>query len=411
MTRDDSLAFDATDPLAHKRAAFALPADAIYLDGNSLGPLTHVAQARLHEVVARQWGTDLIQSWNRHHWIDLPQLTGEKIALLIGAAPGQTICCDSTSVNLFKLLAAALHLQPERRIVLTERANFPADLYIAEGIARDNRQAVCEIRAVAAEEIADALSTEVAVLLLTHVNFKTAAMHDMQALTRAAHEKGVLVVWDLAHSVGAMPLALDEWQVDFAVGCGYKYLNGGPGAPAFLYVAARHQAVIRQPLTGWMGHANPFAFAPDYEAAPGVKQMLCGTPPILAMSALDAALEVFTDVDLLQVRAKSLALSRLFLALVAASPDLAALRPASPTEDAARGSHLAFAHAEAYGICQALIAAGVIVDFRAPDILRIGITPLTLRYVDIWDAVQILREILRERRYQAPEYAHRARVT
>lgn len=409
MTRDEACALDGDDSLAQQRSAFALPDGVIYLDGNSLGPLSHAARDRVQEVVAQQWGEQLIQSWNVHHWIDLPLRVGEKIAALIGAAPGQTLCCDSTSVNLFKVLSCALHLQAGRSVILTEAQNFPADLYIAEGLGRFANG--CEVRTVSADALEASLDTDVAVLLLTHVNFKSAAMHDMARLTRLAHEHGALVVWDLAHSAGAMPLELDEWQVDFAVGCGYKYLNGGPGAPAFLYAATRHHAGIRQPLTGWMGHSNPFAFAPDYTPASGVQQFLCGTPAILSMAALDAALDQFAGLDLQAVRTKSVCLTQLFLDLKESHQELSALRLVSPREAEQRGSHLAFAHADAYAICQALIAAGVIVDFRAPDILRLGFTPLTLRYAEVYDAVEILLEIVRSARYQAPEFARRARVT
>lgn len=411
MNQQHILDLDSKDPFAGKRREFALPDNIIYLDGNSLGAMPLAAQQRSVQVVEQEWGRDLIQSWNSHDWIDLPITVGEKIAPLLGAARSQVICCDSTSVNLFKLLVCALNMQKNRRLVLSQKDNFPADLYIAQGLNRLSAGELCELEVIDDGDIEDRLDESVAVLMLTHVNFRSGKLHDMRRLTELAHAKGALVIWDLAHSTGALPLALDEWGVDFAVGCGYKYLNGGPGAPAFIYAAKRHHAAIRQPLTGWMGHQNPFSFCGDYQAAPGVQQFLCGTPPIFSMSVLDAALTVFEDVDMHKLRAKSVALSELFIQLTQNNEQLAGLVLVSPRNSLNRGSQLAFAHPRAYSICQALIERGVVADFRAPDILRIGFAPLYLRYQDIWDAVQILAEIMTSKSYLQDQYKHPQKVT
>lgn len=411
MNLDDVLDLDQADPLAAKRGEFALPDNVVYLDGNSLGAMPLAAQQRSLHVVEQQWGRDLIQSWNSHDWIDLPITVGEKIAPLLGAARGQVICCDSTSVNLFKLLCCALGMQKDRRLVLSQTDNFPADLYIAQGLNNLSSGEICKLEVIDDTEIEARLDESVAVLMLTHVNFRSGKLHDMRRLTARAHEKGVLVIWDLAHSTGALPLELDDWGVDFAVGCGYKYLNGGPGAPAFIYAAERHHASIRQPLTGWMGHQKPFSFSGEYQPAPGVQQFLCGTPPVLSMSVMDAALEVFEGVDMEELRAKSMGLSELFIQLCQSNKHLRELILVSPQNSHDRGSQLAFAHPSAFAICQALIERGVIADFRAPDILRIGLAPLYLRYRDIWDAVQILAEIMMTRSYLQDQYSRPQKVT
>ena len=410
-TLADAEALDRDDPLAHKRSEFLLPDNLIYLDGNSLGAMPLVASQRARQVVEQEWGQDLIKSWNQHNWIHLPQMVGEKIAPLIGAAAGQTICCDSTSVNLYKLLVCALRMQKDRRVVLTEKDNFPADLYIAAGVEGSVGEKACEVVAVSASELRERLDATIAVLLLTHVNFKSAAMHDMEQLTALAHANGTLVIWDLSHSTGAVLLELDRWQVDFAAGCGYKYLNGGPGAPAFIYAASRHHANIRQPLQGWMGHQSPFEFRSDYVAAPGVAQFLCGTPTVISMSVLEAALAVFIDVDMHRVRRKSEQLSELFLTLVAHNPVLQELQLESPRDCSLRGSHLAYSHPQAYAICQALIAENVICDFRAPDTLRVGFAPLYVSYRNVWDAVVRLVKLLENKIYLAPEFGQRHLVT
>ena len=411
MNLENVLDLDRGDPLAAKRGEFALPDNVVYLDGNSLGAMPLAAQQRSLHVVEQQWGRDLIQSWNSHDWIDLPITVGEKIAPLLGAARGQVICCDSTSVNLFKSLCCALGMQKDRRLVLSQTDNFPADLYIAQGLNNLSPGEICKLEVIDDSEIEARLDETVAVLMLTHVNFRSGKLHDIRRLTERAHEKGALVIWDLAHSTGALPLELDDWGVDFAVGCGYKYLNGGPGAPAFIYAAERHHASIRQPLTGWMGHQKPFSFSGEYQPAPGVQQFLCGTPPVLSMSVLDAALGVFEGVDMDELRAKSMGLSELFIQLCQSNKHLRELILVSPQNSHDRGSQLAFAHPSAFAICQALIERGVIADFRAPDILRIGLAPLYLRYKDIWDAVQILAEIMMARSYLQDQYSRPQKVT
>jgi len=404
-------AMDFDDLLAEKRDEFDLPADTVYLDGNSLGCLPIAARERAREVVETQWGRDLIKSWNQHGWIGLPVQIGEKIARLIGAAPGQTICCDSTSVNLFKLLSIALQTNNERSIILSTQDNFPSDLYMVEGLGHLLGKDRLQLETCAENEIETALHDKVAVLVLTQVNFRSGKLLDMQRLTERAHALGILVIWDLAHSAGVLPIALDEWQVDFAVGCGYKYLNGGPGAPAFAYVAQRHQQHLRQPLSGWMGHASPFQFDPHYVPAPGIMQLLAGTPPVLSMSVLDAALEVYRDVDIIQLRHKAIALSELFRTLVEQSSELQDFQLVSPTRPEQRGAQLAYRHPQAYAICQALIAHGVVADFRAPDILRVGFSPLPLRFIDIGTSVTVLVDIMRNERWRDPQFATRSKVT
>jgi len=410
MIYQDILELDRNDPLAEKRLEFALPDNVIYLDGNSLGAMPVVASERSTELT-QQWGKDLVRSWNTHHWIDLPTTVGEKIAPLLGAAAGQVTCCDSTSVNLFKLLCSALAMQKKRQIVLSQKDNFPADLYMVQGLSQLSPGNLCELISCEDSDIEAHLDETVAVLMLTHVNYRSGKLHDIKRLTALAHEKGILVIWDLAHSTGAVPLELDEWGVDFAVGCGYKYLNGGPGAPAFIYAAQRHHDAIRQPLSGWMGHAAPFSFSENYQAAEGVKQFLCGTPPILSMSVLDAALSVFSDVDMRDLRGKSIALSELFIQLTESNEDLDDLILVSPRDNGQRGSQLAFTHPKAFSISQALIGQGVIADFRAPDVLRFGFAPLYLRYQDILSGVRILAEVMVSKSYLDVKYERATKVT
>jgi kynureninase len=409
-SREECLARDARDPLAALRASFRLPDGVIYLDGNSLGALPKATPARLAELVEREWGEDLIRSWNKHGWIDLPRRLGDKIARLIGAGPGDVVVADSTSVNLFKLLAAALALNPGRRVILSERENFPTDLYIAEGlIGLLGRRH--ELRLVAAEEIAGALDAETAVLMLTHVNYRSGAMHDMGVLTAAAQGAGALALWDLSHSVGAVPVDLTAANADLAVGCGYKYMNGGPGAPAFLWVAPRHQEGFRQPLSGWLGHAEPFAFESAYRPAPGIGRYACGTPPVLSMVALEAGIDLLLSVDPAGLREKSLALTQSFIAAVESEVQGPGLDLLTPREDARRGSQVSFRHPAGWPVMQALIARGIIGDFRAPDILRFGFAPLYTRFVDAWDAAAALADILKTRSWDRPEFHRRALVT
>ena len=421
ITRDEALALDAADPLRALRQQFSLPPGLLYLDGNSLGVLPTVTAARVQQVVQQEWGQGLIGSWNSAGWITLPQRVGNKIARLVGAGPDELVVADSTSVNLYKVLSAAASIvvadpmQPQRRVILSERSNFPTDLYIAQALAAERG---FELQLAEADELpvllAGALKNRCALLMLTHVNYRTGRMHDMAALSLAAHTAGALVVWDLAHSAGAVPVQLHRDGADFAVGCGYKYLNGGPGAPAFVWVHPRHAERFWQPLAGWMGHAAPFEFTPDYRPAVGIARYLCGTPPLLSLAALECGVDSVLAAEPLggmqALRAKSLALTRLFAQQVQAHcPQLSLV---SPTEDGLRGSQVCFAHQQiAYPVVQALVARGVIGDFRAPDVLRFGFTPLYLGYADTWDAAEQLRQVLASGEWQAPQFKQRNAVT
>jgi kynureninase len=409
LRRADLEALDRDDPLRPFRDRFALPEGVIYLDGNSLGAMPKAAPARLREVAEIEWGQDLIRSWNKHRWIDLQQRIGSKIGRLIGARPGETIVADSTSVNLFKLLAAALQLRPGRSVILSEPANFPTDLYIAEGLAALLGGHRLEL--VEPDSLEAALSPDIAVVMLTHVNYRTGRMHDMNAVTQRVHEAGALMLWDLCHSAGAVPVDLTRADADFAVGCGYKYLNGGPGAPAFLHIAERWQNQVTPPLTGWLGHAAPFAFETHYRPAEGVQRAVVGTPPVLSMTALEVGVDLMLEAPMADLRAKSLRQFELFAALV--EQELAAwdFRIVTPHDAGQRGSQICLSHEQGWPIMQALIQRNVIGDFRAPDILRFGFTPLYLGYAEIWDAVAILKEIMATDAWDRPEHHARAKVT
>ncbi|MBU6498545.1 MAG: kynureninase [Rhodospirillales bacterium] len=410
MTRASLEALDERDELRPFRARFTLPDGVVYLDGNSLGALPRATPARVAEVVAREWGEGLIRSWNDAGWMATPARIGDKIGRLIGAPAGTVMAADSTSVNLFKMLAAAVALRPGRRVILSERSNFPTDLYIAEGLAALLGQGH-ELRLVEGHEIPAAIGPDIAVVMLTHVNYHSGAMFDMPAVTAAAHAAGAVMLWDLAHSAGAVPVDLAGCDADLAVGCGYKFLNGGPGAPAFLYVAERLQAGLRLPLTGWLGHAAPFAFEPSYRPAMGIARATVGTPAMLGMAALEVGVDVALAAPMAAVREKSLRQTTIFAELVAEHCAGHGLRLASPADPARRGSQVCFAHPDAYAIMQALIARGVIGDFRAPDILRFGITPLYLGFAELWDAVQTLRTVLHDKLWQDPAYQVRRQVT
>jgi kynureninase len=410
MQREAFEALDRTDPLALLRDEFLLPPCVIYLDGNSLGALPRSTAARVSRVIEKEWGEDLITSWNRHDWIGMPQRVGDKIARLIGAEPGEVVVAESTSINLFKVLAAALKMRPGRRVILSEKENFPTDLYIAEGLV-DLLGQHYALRLVAADELEQALGADTAVLMLTQVNFRTGAIHDMAVLTAAAHAAGALAIWDLSHSAGVLPVDLNEARSDFAIGCGYKYLNGGPGAPAFVYAAARHQGQTPQPLYGWLGHAEPFEFAASYRAAAGIRQYMVGTQPILSLAALEEGVDLLLQADPAQLRAKSQALTQAFITLVEARCADLGLRLMTPRDSARRGSQVSFAHEHGYAVMQALIARGIIGDFRAPDLLRFGFSPLYTRHVDVWDAAEALREVLVTGAWQRPEFQNRAAVT
>jgi kynureninase len=410
LTRDEAAALDRADKLAPFRERFALPDGVIYLDGNSLGPLPKATPARITQVMQREWGQSLIRSWTDHGWIDLQFRVGEKIGQLIGAEPGTTVVADSTSVNLFKLLAAALDQRPDRRVILTEEGNFPTDLYMAQGLAALLQRGHV-LRPVPSAELAAALDRDVAVLMLTHVNYRSGAMHDMAALTRAAHGVGALALWDLSHSVGAVPLQLAADAVDLAVGCGYKYLNGGPGAPAFLCIAQHLLASARLPLTGWLGHAEPFAFEGNYRPAAGIARAVVGTPPILSLAAFDVGIDIALEAPMPAIRAKSLRLTDMFMELVEHECGGEEFRQLTPAAGSARGSQVSLAHPDGYAIMQALIERGVIGDFRAPDVLRFGLAPLYVRYVDVWDAVAMLRAVMRAESWRDTRFQYRRSVT
>ena len=408
MTRYDAATLDAADPLAGFREAFDLPDGVIYLDGNSLGPLPRATAGRLEEVVRQEWGRGLITSWNAAGWIEAPQRAGAKIARLIGAQAHEVAVADSTSVNLYKLAAGALSLRPGRRTILTERGNFPTDVYVLEGLAALSG---ATLKVVAPDAVLDAIDEDTAVVALTHVHYKSARRWDMAALTAAAQARGALALWDLSHTTGALAVDLNVAHADLAVGCGYKYLNGGPGAPAFLFVADRHQAAIRSPLSGWMGHAAPFAFEERYRPSAGIQAMLCGTPPILGLAALEVGLDLLLEAGPRAIEAKGLALCDLFIQLVEARCGGLGLTLTGPRDMADRGLHVSFSHPDGYGLVQALIARGVIGDFREPDIARFGFSPLFLRYADVWDAVEILREVVTTGAHNRDEYQQRAAVT
>jgi kynureninase len=380
MFETEAAKLDAVDPLASKRALFALPDGVTYLDGNSLGALPKAAVEAIDDAVRKEWGDGLIRSWNSAGWVDIAQRVGDKISALMGAPIGSVVACDSTSVNLYKALHAACALRPDRKVILTDVDNFPTDLYLIDSVAKDRGLTV---RALPHNEIAAAINSDVAVLELTHVDYRSTEMYDMAEMTAAAHAAGALVIWDLAHSAGAVPVDVTLANADFAVGCGYKYLNGGPGAPAFIYVAPRIANSTSQPIQGWHGHAHPFEFARSYEPAAGINRMLVGTPPVLSMTALSAALDVFSGVTMTQLRTKSLALSTFFYELAEEQLISRGFAIVSERDSAKRGSHVALSHSNGYSIVRALIERGVIGDFRRPNVLRFGFAPLYNTFADV----------------------------
>jgi kynureninase len=434
-TRTDCLALDANDALRSLREEFLLPDGVIYLDGNSLGVLPKATPARLQQVVHDEWGRDLIRSWNTAGWIDLAQRIGDKIAWLVGAGAGEVSVGDSTSVNLYKALKAAITLigdsAPRRKVVVSERSNFPTDLYIADSVAREHGYT---LKLIDIDELPAHLNDELACLMLTHVNYRTGRLLDMAGITRATHAAGAMMVWDLAHSAGAVPVNLKgdgppEEAADFAVGCGYKYLNGGPGAPAFVWAHPRHTArmdreQLRQPLSGWLGHKAPFEFTTDYRPALGIQRFVCGTPPVLSMAALECGVDVFLKAEaqggMAALRRKSIALTALFTELVEARCAGQGLTLVTPRDATLRGSQVSFAHAQGFAVMQALIARGVIGDFRAgtaggpaesADLLRFGFTSLYTRFVDVWDAVERLSTVLASNEWREARFNQRTAVT
>lgn len=400
---------DHGDPLGALRSRFTLNEDEIYLDGNSLGPVSTGVMERVRDVVERQWANGLVRSWNAAGWMALPTRLGDRLAPLIGAGPGEVLVADTLTILLAKLIGGALELRPDRSVIITDRANFHSDLYIADAMARLAGRHV-EVRAIDRDRLEENLDSRVALVMLTHVDFRTGEALDLKSITAKVHDVGALMLWDFAHSTGALALDVTDADVDFAAGCGYKYLNGGPGAPAFAYVASRWQGLLRNPLPGWLGHARPFDFELDYDAAPGMQAFVTSSPSIVALAALDGALDVFDDASMSELRAKSLALTDLFIDLVEARlPGV--FEVVTPREHHRRGSQVALRHRDGYGIIQALIERGVIGDFRDPDICRFGFAPLYVRYVDVFDAVEHLVQVMERAEYAAERFSKRNPVT
>ena len=404
-------AMDAADPLRATRDRFVLPEGVIYLDGNSLGAASINVFDEIETAARQEWARDLIRAWNTARWFDMPVELGDRLGRLIGAAPGQSVVCDTTSINIYKVLHAALAMRPERSVIVAEGDSFPTDLYMAEGVASTRPGSVLRLEGVHAPTIEELVDDRVAVILVNHVNYKSGRLRDMAALTRKAHEAGALIVWDLCHTAGALPVDLDGSNADFAIGCTYKYLNGGPGAPAFIYAAKRHHGDIRQPLSGWWGHARPFAFEQGYAAGTGIRRFLCGTQPVLSMRALKGALDLWDDVDMTAVRRKSVALTDLFIRLVEGKCGGFGLELESPRNGAERGSQVSFTHPHGYQVMRALIERGVIGDFRAPSTMRFGFTPLYVSYRDVWHAVGVLEDILRTGAWREARFAVKTTVT
>ncbi|BAQ78649.1 kynureninase [Pseudomonas sp. St29] len=415
IDKNHCLRLDEQDPLAPLRQQFALPEGVIYLDGNSLGARPVAALERARQVIEQEWGDGLIRSWNSAGWRDLSQRLGDRLAPLIGAGSGEVVITDTTSINLFKVLSAALQVQagraPERRVIVSESSNFPTDLYIAEGLTRMLEQGYSLRLVDSPDQLPAAIDQDVAVVMLTHVNYKTGYMHDMQAVTGLIHEAGALSIWDLAHSAGAVPVELTRSGADYAIGCTYKYLNGGPGSQAFAWVAPALCNLVTQPLSGWFGHARQFDMATQYEPASGIARYLCGTQPITSLAMVECGLEVFEQTDMQSLRRKSLALTDLFIELVEQRCAGHDLKLVTPRDHAKRGSHVSFEHPEGYAVIQALIARGVIGDYREPRIMRFGFTPLYTRFSEVWDAVQILGEILDEKTWAQAQFQVRHSVT
>lgn len=414
-TREDCILADERNPLRSSRDNYDLPEDVIYLDGNSLGVAPRAAHERALQVLNQEWATDLISSWNKNHWFDLPLRLGDKIAELLGSTSGSCVVTDSTSINLFKALGTVLQIQqidcPSRHVIVSERDNFPTDLYMVEGMIELLDRGY-ELKLVDDEHpLEDLLDDSVAAVLLTHVNYRTGALWNMEESTKQIHDAGALVIWDLCHSAGAVPVHLDAANADFAIGCTYKYLNGGPGSPAFLWVAERHQNRVNQPLSGWWGHAKPFDMAVGYAPTDGIRRFLTGTQPIISMTTMEAGIDLALQVNQETLREKSLELTNLFIELVETRLPHHPLTLVTPRDEARRGSHVSFRHPEGFAVMKALIENGVIGDYREPEVLRFGITPLYVGYTDVWDSVETLRRVLDEELWRAPEYQVRGKVT
>jgi len=405
LSREACLKLDQEDTLAALREEFILPEGVVYLDGNSLGAMPKASMARAQQVIQAEWGTDLIKSWNTAGWFDLPSRLGNLLAPLIGAKANEVVVTDSTSINLFKALAAGLQIQADkpataqRKVIVTERNNFPTDIYMAEGLTRWLDRGYQLHLVDSPEQLNSAINQQTALVMLTHVNYRTGALHDMAAISAHTHQQGALIIWDLAHSAGAVEVGLNQANADFAVGCTYKYLNGGPGSPAFIWVPERHQATFNHPLSGWWGHAAPFAMQESFQPTAGIRRALCGTQPIVSLAMVESGLNVFSKTSMSALRTKSLALSSLFIALVEQRCSGHNLQLVTPRDPALRGSQASFSHPHAYAIIQALIERGIIGDYREPGILRFGFTPLYTRYADVWDAVEGLYQILSNQAY------------
>jgi kynureninase len=410
ISREACVARDALDPLRGLRDRFVIPEGLIYLDGNSLGPMPRAAAGVLNRTIEQEWGHDLIRSWNTAGWFDMPLRLGDRVGALIGAAPGQTVVCDTTSINLYKTIHAALGLRPDREIIIAESESFPTDLYIIEGAMRSAGRPM-QRRLIGADgpHLEALLDRNVAVVVLSHVNYRTGALHDIAAVTRQIHDAGALVVWDLCHSAGVIEINFDRHAIDFAVGCTYKYLNGGPGSPAFISVAKAHQAAAQHPLSGWWGHAAPFAFDREFRPNEGIKRFLCGTPPIISLRGVEVALDAMEGVEIAALRQKSLALTGLFMARVATL--LPQLEIATPAQPCSRGSQIGITFDHGYAVIQAMIERGVIGDFRAPDIMRFGFAPLYIRFTDVWDAAEILARCIKEEVWRDPRFTRVLDVT
>ena len=415
MTRLPDLAavdaMDAADPLRNFRDRFLLPHGVIYLDGNSLGAASAAAAMELQQAAGEEWAQGLIRSWNTAGWWDMPIELGDRIGKLTGAAPGQTVVCDGTSINLYKALHAAMALRPDRSAIVAEASSFASDLYIAQSVAASRPGAVLRLEGVDAPALEDLIDRKTAVVLINHVNYKTGELLDMAALTRKIHAAGAVAVWDLSHSAGAVPVELDKANADFAVGCTYKYFNGGPGSPAFIYAARRHHEKLQQPLSGWWGHARPFAFEQAFVADAGMRRFLCGTQPVLSMRALKGALDIWDTVDMAALRRKCIAMTDLFIQLVEAKCGEYGVVLGSPRDGAKRGSQVSFTHAQGYAVMRALIERGVIGDFRAPSAMRFGFAPLYTSFRDVWQAVAVLEAILRTGAWKDERFNLRPAVT
>jgi kynureninase len=409
-SHDAAQQLDQSDPLKDYRQRFVLPKNVIYLDGNSLGPMPRGVQQRVAHAIDVEWGEDLITSWNKHHWFHLPRKTGDRISRLIGGGEGNCIVADTISINLFKVLTSALGLRRDRKIILSDSGNFPSDLYVAQGLNRFLQDGY-ELKVVAPEEVASAITHEVAVVMLTEVDYRTCRRHDMKAMTALAHAKGCLTIWDLAHSAGAVPVDLLGADADFSIGCTYKYLNGGPGSQAFIWVHPRHHATAEPALVGWWGHANPFAFDLTWTPAEGLVRQQSGTQGILSLVALDAAMTIWDDVDLKALQSKSQSLCSFFISAVETLCKAHGLRLAGPRDMAQRGSHVSFQCTHGYAVMQALIAKGVVGDFRAPDMIRFGFAPLYNTHEEAWAAAEILAEILDKRLWDTPQFLEKKAVT